>query len=179
MGKLILNYKFLNGIFFYIAWYACIYGAALDWELLGVCTTLVILGLHFLISKKRKNDLMILGMYLVVGIVGDWALLATQVIHYPFITYDLTMLGVPLWIIMIYASFAITMNHSMVFLHRYPLISSILGGIGGSISYYLAARIGAIELPLGWGSLVAIAVYWFGILLLSKWFHDFLERKLA
>ena len=179
MGKLIVNYKWLNAIFFYIAWYACIYGATLDWEVLGVVTTAVIIGIHFMISKKRKSDSIILALFLLVGLFGDWILLLSSVISYPFVNFDVTTLGVPLWILMIYASFAITINHSMFIILRYPKTGSFIGGIGGAISYYLAAKVGAIGLPLGWISLIAIAAYWYAILMFSKKAHDFLERKLA
>ncbi|MCF7852238.1 MAG: DUF2878 domain-containing protein [Simkaniaceae bacterium] len=174
MNKIITNYKYLNGIIFYIIWYACVYGACLNFELLGVLTGVILILVHFIISKKRKSDLIILGVYLVIGVIGDWLLISTRVIAYPFVTYDIMTIGVPLWILMLYASFAITVNHSMVMIHRYPKTCSFLGGIGGAISYYLSARIGAIILPLGWVSFLGIALYWFFILMFSKRLHDFL-----
>ena len=105
MGKILLNYKLLNGIFFYIAWYACIYGASLDFELLGVATGVVLIALHFYISKKRRSDLIFLAAFLVIGFLGDWLLISQHILAYPFITFDITTLGVPLWILTIYASF--------------------------------------------------------------------------
>jgi len=178
MGKILLNYKLLNGIFFYIAWYACIYGASLDFELLGVATGAILIALHFFISKKRRSDLIFLGAFLAIGFLGDWLLISQHILAYPYVTFDITTLGVPLWILTIYASFSTTINHSAIFLHKHPVWCSIGGGIGGSVSYYLAAKIGAILLPLGWISLVAIAIYWFLILLFSKWLHDLLEKTI-
>lgn len=179
MANIIRNYKIFNGILFYIVWYACIYGAALEFEMLGVMTGVVLTALHFCLSSKRLKDLIILAVYLVIAVFGDWLLIQCKVIGYPYVTYDITTLGVPLWVIMLYVSFSTTINHSLVLIHRYPLLCSLGGGIGGAISFYFSEKIGAILLPLGLGSLLGLTLYWFAILLFSKWMHDQLEMRLA
>lgn len=179
MSKLILNYKFLNGILFYITWYACIYGAILGFEIMGVGVGVILIALHFWISKKRKADAVLLFIYLIIGIFGDYLLIRQNILTYPLSYYDMTMLGIPLWMMTLYASFSTTINHSLIFIHRFPLLASLFGGIGGAISYTLAAKIGVITLPFGWFSMVCIAIYWFLILLFSKWLHDLLESRIA
>ena len=171
----LLNYSTLNGILFYVAWYACIYGAALDFELLGVFLTLGLIATHYVLSPKKGKDLIFLALFLTVGFLGDYFLLSLDLISYPFVTFDLTTFGVPLWVLAIYASFSTTINHSMGLIHHFPIFSSLSGGFGGSVSYYLAAKMGAIGLPLGNLSLFAIGVYWFLILIGSKVIFDLLE----
>jgi hypothetical protein len=44
----------------------------------------------------------------------------------------------------IWAAFALTVNHSLMFLQRRPLLAMLLGAIGGPLAYTGAARLGAV-----------------------------------
>lgn len=175
MKQLLLSYKTLNGIFFYITWYLCLYGAAFHFEGIAVILGAIFIALHYWFSAERYKDLVFLMLYLFIGVLGDAYLLSLQVISYSTINFDITTLGVPLWMLMLYASFSTTINHSLIFIHRFPILASLLGGLGGSVSYYFAAKIGVLTLPLGDLSLFAIGVYWFLILIGSKVVYDKLK----
>jgi hypothetical protein len=177
MGGLLRYNAFINGAFFYIAWYAAIYGAALDFELLGSLIAFAFIALHFFLSSKRGKDLIFLALFLALSILGDYFLLSWKLIAYPSCHFDVTCLGIPLWILAIYASFSTTINHSMVFMHRYPIFSAFSSGLGGAFSYYLAEKMEVISLPFGELSLFAIGVYWFLIIALSKVMSDYLDKK--
>ena len=47
----------------------------------------------------------------------------------------------PVWIIVLWAGFALTLNHSLAFLKQHVLWSLLFGAIGGPLAYLGAARL--------------------------------------
>jgi hypothetical protein len=55
----------------------------------------------------------------------------------------------PVWIIALWMSFALTLNHSLAWLKSHPALAALLGAIGAPLAYWAAAR--------GWGALAFAA----------------------
>ncbi|MEH6445514.1 MAG: DUF2878 domain-containing protein [Oceanospirillaceae bacterium] len=67
----------------------------------------------------------------------------------------------PLWLAVLWISFAATLRHSLSFFADKLLVASICGAIAGGAAYVMAARFGAVELALSQMlSFVLLAVIW-------------------
>ena len=63
----------------------------------------------------------------------------------------------PVWMVALWTSFALSLNHSLSFLHQRPLLAAALGGIGSPLAYWAAAR-GWQALTLGDRPLLCIVL---------------------
>ena len=67
----------------------------------------------------------------------------------------------PAWIAMLWVAFALTLNHSLGWLVRRPLLAVAFGLIGSPASYFAAQRLGAVEfLVAPQAALALIGVAW-------------------
>lgn len=145
-------------------WFAAAIGAGRGLWWPGVAAALAFCALHFALSKDgRDRDLRLLGMSLACGIVVDGPLAANGLVHYAAATPALPPGGAPLWILSLWAAFALTLRHSMRWLIGRPLAAGLLGAIGGPLAYLGAARgwqslalaeprsMSLAALALGWG----------------------------
>lgn len=56
----------------------------------------------------------------------------------------------PVWMVALWTSFALTLNHSLAFLQNRPLFAALLGAIGAPLAYWAAGRgWHAVAFPLG------------------------------
>ncbi len=93
----------------------------------------------------------------VVGLVLDSALSASGV--FTFLTNQPGVWVSPPWMVSLWMNFAATLGSSLGWLQGRPLLAALFGGLGGPLSYWAGARLGAIELA-GWPSLAVLAVVW-------------------
>lgn len=68
----------------------------------------------------------------------------------------------PVWMVALWTSFALTLNHSLAFLQTRLLLAMLLGGVGAPIAYWAASRgWHALSFPLGARSMfLATALVW-------------------
>ncbi|MOA29752.1 hypothetical protein D3C78_1507890 [compost metagenome] len=55
----------------------------------------------------------------------------------------------PLWLALLWALFATTLNHCLAWTARPWWLGSLLGAVAGPLSYWAGARIAGVGLPLG------------------------------
>jgi hypothetical protein len=76
----------------------------------------------------------------------------------------------PLWILLLWAGLALTLNHSLAWLQSRLLLAAVLGGVSSPLSYLAAARLGAVDivtesgvwfvgLGLSWGLALPILLW--------------------
>ena len=46
----------------------------------------------------------------------------------------------PVWMVALWTSFALSLNHSLAFLHGRPIVAATLGGLGSPFAYWAAAK---------------------------------------
>ena len=51
----------------------------------------------------------------------------------------------PLWILLLWAGLALTLNHSLAWLQSRLVLAAVLGGVSSPLSYLAAARLGAVD----------------------------------
>ena len=156
----------INFVLFQILWLSCVIGAAnqIIWPAL-----IIILAMFCLYLTPRfnlKKDMVFLLFCLVMGFIVDSLLAYFDLVEY---SYNLGLANVaPFWIMILWAGFALTLNHSMAWLLSQPKLGAALIGIGSPLSYFSASKLGAISIHNMIQTLVIISILWllvFGIIL--------------
>ena len=154
-------------VIFQAAWVACVVGAARGSAGAGVAVVTVVVLLHLAVTTRRRLEFVLIAAAIGVGLVWDSLLLHAGWVHYasPGPVPELA----PAWILALWALLAITLRGPLQSLQRRPLVSALLGALGGPLSYWGAQRLGAcvlspqapLVLALGWAvllpSLLALA----------------------
>lgn len=145
-----------NLVGYQLVWFAIVISASRGQPLFGIFASLIFIALQFSTSNTRRSDTRALLVALICGFLMDGALAATGWLQY---ASPLLSLPAPVWILALWMAFAMTLNHSMVFLRGRPVLAALLGGIGGPMAYLGAAR--------GFNAVVFTAPAWHAIVLLS------------
>ena len=106
-----------------------------------------------------------------LGVVVDGTLGVLGWLRYASPAPALPPHGAPLWILCLWASFALTLTRSLAWFMRRPWLGALLGALGGPLAYASAARgFAAVEfvppaaravagLALGWGAAMPVLAY--------------------
>jgi hypothetical protein len=131
--------KIANAVGYQIVWFACVYGASLNNPWLGFGASLIFCALTLRLAGNTKNDFRILCIALCVGMCVDTFFAASGLIAYK-ASWPLVNVA-PLWIIALWLSFSLTLNHSMAFLRRNLWVACVFGLLGGPLAYFGADRL--------------------------------------
>jgi hypothetical protein len=148
----------VNVIAFQIAWFACVVGAGRGLVWLGLAVLAAVVALHLVRAPRKSEELKLIAISLVIGVVWDSLLVATGWItfasHGPYAGIA------PHWILALWALFATTLNMSLHWLKGRWALAAVLGGIAGPLSYWGAANMGAVTFVNPVAGLAALAVGW-------------------
>lgn len=141
---------------------------AVKWQQPG--PLLAMLLLHFLFSPSRQRDWRLLPIA-VAGYLLDALLWQLGLFRFPY--------GFPLWLVLLWLGFALTLAHGMRWLLRLSRWQQALFGVfGGASSYVAGAAMGAVHLPWGiWISTALLAVIWMWWLPVLLWVMVKLEGE--
>lgn len=152
--------KVANAVGYQAVWLACVAGAGAGFPWLGPAASLVFVVLMLCLGGRARDDLRLLMLALATGMLLDGAFAATGWMRY---AASWPWAGAaPVWILALWASFALTMNHSLAFLRHRPLLTATLGFFGGPLAYASAAgAFDAVDFgaPMPW-VMAALAVGW-------------------
>jgi hypothetical protein len=148
----------LGNLFLYqAAWFACILGAAAGYPLLGTAASIGAVAWRMAWAQQRWAELQLI---LLAGLVGGaWENLLTGLDWVRYQGAEPAGLA-PLWIIALWLAFATTFNVSLRWLRPRPVLSALLGLIGGPLAWWGGARLGALELVDRDFALVMIGLGW-------------------
>ncbi|MBL0544899.1 DUF2878 domain-containing protein [Aeromonas jandaei] len=141
---------------------------AVKWQQPG--PLLAMLLLHFLFSPSRQRDWRLL-LITIAGCLLDALLWQLGLFRFP--------AGFPLWLVLLWLGFALTLAHGLHWLLRLPRWQQALFGmVGGTSSYVAGAAMGAVHLPWGIGiSAALLAVIWMWWLPVLLWVMVKLEGE--
>ncbi|MDX7922384.1 DUF2878 domain-containing protein [Aeromonas media] len=141
---------------------------AVKWQQPGLL--LLMLLLHFLFSPRRRYDWRLIPVAL-AGCLLDILLWGLGLFQFP--------AGFPLWLLLLWCGFALTLSHGLRWLRPLPRWQQALFGmVGGAGSYVAGAAMGAVHLPWGiWISTALLAVIWMGWLPVLLWVTVTLEGE--
>lgn len=128
----------LNLILFQLCWIAAVAGAGQGYWWAGPVAVLVFLAVTLKTSRWPRADMELAGIAAVLGFVIDSAYVNFGLLQFaaPVPTPHVA----PIWIVAMWVSFALTLNHSLSFLKRKHWLSLIFGLVGGPLAYYVAAQ---------------------------------------
>lgn len=164
----LIDHPLFNALWFNLFWLMAVMGR----EAL-IPLTLLLLALHFLLASSLRHELWLVLVIALPGIVLDATLSHLNI--YQFHNGEL----LPLWLVEIWIAFAVSLPRSMGFLARFPVLSILLGGVGGTLSYFSGSKLGAVTLaePLT-TSLAIIALPWAILFPLCLQATTLIRRKL-
>lgn len=135
----------INAIAYQTTWLAAIGGAAAGWWWMGPLALLLFAAWQLPRSAQRRADTLLLGYAGALGFAVDSLFAQTGLLSYsaavPWAEWA------PLWIVALWASFALTLNHSLAYLKRHWQLAAALGAVGAPLAYSAAARSGALAFP--------------------------------
>ena len=137
-----------------VAWSA---GQGCAW--IGMLACAVFIACQWLASSVRSADLRVLLAALACGLVVDGVAAASGLLVY---ASPRPALPAPVWIVLLWGAFAMTMNHSMAWFASRPWTAAAFAAIGGPLAYLGAARgFGAVAFPVpSWPALAYLGIAW-------------------
>ena len=149
----------INAISYQLTWLITIAGAARGWWWAGPAAVGVFAGWQLAVSAQRRADALLLLLAAAIGFVIDSAFAQTHLISYAAATPWAHL--APIWIVGLWMSFALTLNHSLAYLKTHALAAAALGGAGAPLAYLAAVHWGALAFPAeSVPTLVLLAVSW-------------------
>ena len=134
----------VNIILFQVGWFACVLSAAAYQPWLGVGIAMLIIAFHTWRASRPVTEITLLAICVLVGAVWDSILVWQQWLAYPSGMFlDNTA---PVWIIALWALFATTLNVSLRWLKKRPVIAMIVGAIAGPLAYIGGVKLGAVNM---------------------------------
>ena len=113
--------------------------------------------LHVMIlGAASKPDLLMMLAATLVGLVLDNALGALGLVTY---VGSVTMGYAPLWLVMIWAGFGVTLRHSQSIFIRSRSHALLLGALCGPLAYWGGVKLERMTIG-GTNAWIAIAVFW-------------------
>jgi hypothetical protein len=134
------------GKIFNFVWYQSLWFLAVLGREESITAITVLLAAHLWFIKGWRSEIVLMGTTGIIGICLDGAL--KQLGFYQFDAPP-EWLPVPLWLIGIWMGFAATLRFGLSWLVAKPWIMAAMSAIGAPLTYFAAARLGAVTFPLG------------------------------
>ena len=148
-----------NLIGYQATWLAVVCSAGRGMPWIGMLACVVFIALQWSASRTRAGDGRVLVAALACGIVVDGVAAANGLLAY---AAPMLALPAPVWIVLLWGAFALTLNHSMAWFAKRLAIASVFAAIGGPLAYLGAARgFGAVAFPTpAWPALLWLGACW-------------------
>lgn len=147
-----------NAVGSQVGWFACVLGAASGQPAWGALLSLLLLAAHTAFAPRPAAELRLILIAVAVGMAWDSLLAATGVVQYH---AGVWLAGTaPYWIGVLWALFAATLNQSLRWLRRRPLLGLVFGAVAGPLSFWAGQRLGAASFPDTPRALAVLSVGW-------------------
>lgn len=158
-----MKIKLLNFGIFQVGWLVCVLGG----DIYALGFTAAALALHFGLISRNRNEWKLIAGVVVVGCLWDILMVKSGVIRFG---EAVPGLGLPLWLVCLWALFATTFMHSLSWLGSRPLLAVAAAALGGPASYWIGSDLAnaSLQLPLpvslsimaaGWALLFPCGIY--------------------
>ena len=154
-----------------LTWLMCVFGEVLYQSFLpGLIAGVIFLFLVFVNSKNKKRFFYIIFLISIIGYLFDSAVVNLRI--YEFNT-SLKIGLLPIWMLVLWPSFATLFDEILVFLSKYKLVALILSGSLGPLTYYAGYPLGLINIDNFIFFFVVMITFW---ILLMLFYLNFLLR---
>lgn len=145
-----------------MGWFVCVLGG----NVYALAYTSLALLFHHYYLVEKQSEWKLIVIILLGGSLWDMLMAQVGVINY----VDRDLVGIPLWLICLWALFATTFLHGLFWISRYPWLAMLFAAIFGPASYWAGSQLGQanFEMPLmsamatmavGWALLFPAALY--------------------
>ena len=151
-----------NLVGYQLVWLCTVMSAGRGSEWLGPLAFVLFATWQLAISRHVAADLKLIATGVLLGAVIDGTMALTGWSVYAASAAALPGGGAPIWILTLWASFALTLNETFSYLQKRLWLAAILGAVGGPAAYLGAWR-GWHAVTLSeptWRGLTALAVGW-------------------
>ena len=135
-----------NLLSFAIGWFACVVGAANGTPSYGVAVAAMLLALNILIAEDPIHEARVIATVGALGFVIDTALALAGIFVVDPRASNPSWLC-PIWMVALWMMFGSMLTASLAWLAARGAIASIVGAIVGPLSYFAAAKMGALAIP--------------------------------
>ena len=127
-----------------LTWLMCVFGELLyNSYLPGLICGLLFLTICFINSDNKKKTIQTVLLISILGYVFDTILVFFEIYNFKTSLY----IGVlPIWMIVLWPSFAILFDEILIFLSKYKIIAVILSSILGPLTYFAGSPLGLINI---------------------------------
>jgi hypothetical protein len=135
----------INLVLFQLGWVATVWGAGAGYWWAALMALAVLAAVTFRLSPWPRTDFALMCAACLIGLVIDsaWVQLGLLSFAEPMPFPALA----PIWILAMWMSFALTLNHSMGFFKERLLLAGLFGLVGGPLAYWIAgSRFDAVDL---------------------------------
>jgi hypothetical protein len=157
MGKIILNMAI-----FQLGWMVCVVGG----DFFAIAYTAIALLVHHWYVLERNSEWQLIAIVAVVGGLWDMLMAFSGMIYYT----DSGFLGIPVWLICLWALFATTFMHALSWLRRYLWIAAAFAAVLGPASYWFGSELSdaylgtpvltsLVVMAAGWATLFPAGIY--------------------
>jgi hypothetical protein len=147
----------VNVLLFQAAWLCAVGGAAAGQDWLGSAAALAVVALHAFTAARPVRELAGVLAVAALGFAWDSVPAAAGLIDY---RGGAVGAAAPYWIAALWLSFATTLNVSLRWLRGSWILGMCLGAVAGPLCYLAGAALGALELVVMPGALLAQAAAW-------------------
>ncbi|AZE76572.1 DUF2878 domain-containing protein [Pseudomonas synxantha] len=141
-----------NAVLFQCGWFACVLGGDSLWLLVGVA----VLGIHCLWISSPTDDGMLIVKVTLAGTLLDTLLRTLGVFH-----FSEPGPMVPFWLMLLWALLATTLRHCLAWSARPWWFASLLGAVGGPLSYYAGSQLAGVSFGYATpATLIGLALLW-------------------
>ena len=149
-----------NLVLYQATWVAAVAGAGRGLWWPGLIVLAVFAALQLSLSQWRRADACLFVGVSLLGFVLD-----STFVQFGLMKFEAAVPWpglAPVWMVALWTSFALTLNHSLAFLQARPMLSTLLGAIGAPLAYWAAGRgWDAVQFPLGVAPMLATtAIVW-------------------
>jgi hypothetical protein len=150
----------LNLVLFQLGWVCTVAGAGQGWWWAGPIGLVVFAAVTFTLTPWPRTDLALMCTACFVGLLVDSAYVQLGLMRFaepvPFMTLA------PIWILGMWMSFALTLNHSMRFFKGRLPLAALFGLIGGPLAYWVAEhKFAAVEMTASlWTVYLTLGLVW-------------------
>lgn len=171
MDNSLIN-NLINLALFQGVWFITVIGAAEGNAWYGITGLSCFVCIHYLIAHTVKADFLLAAVAILLGLIIETTLIQTGVLNY---LHSITSPQfAPLWILILWANLALTLNGCLRWLQGRYMLAALLGAMGGPLTYFGGMKLGAAttDLPVATTLGVIAVIYAFVTPLLLRIAHQ-------
>jgi hypothetical protein len=154
--------KILNLAIFQAGWIVCVVGG----DSYAIAYTAIALLIHHWYVLEKNSEWQLIAIVTVVGSLWDILMALSGMLYYA----DSGFLGIPIWLICLWALFATTFMHSLSWFSRYLWVAAVFAAVMGPASYWFGSElsdayfgtpilISLMVMAVGWSILFPAGIY--------------------